>query len=120
MLNSWRIKASDLEGARDAASDHITKAAVIAAQAARETSGYLEEWAKDGLESVRERPLAWSAASLGVGMLIGGLVALWAGIESKGRSQPRTIPARARSKKLLRAPGKSKRSHGTRRASADN
>lgn len=120
MLNILRNRMPDLDEARDMATDGAAKAADIAAQAAREASGYLEEWAADGLESIRERPLTWSAASLGVGMAIGGLLAVWAKLESNGRRRPRTIAARARTRKSLRGPGKAKRPRSTRHASLDD
>ena len=111
MLNSLRIRVPDLDEARDIATDRVTKAADIATQAAKDASDYLEEWAKDGLESVRSRPLAWSAASLGLGMLIGGLFAVWTRIQSNGRHPARTMPARSRPKKMLHAARKAQTRH---------
>jgi hypothetical protein len=119
MLNILRNRMPDLDEARDMAADGATKAADIAAQAAKEASGYLEEWAADGLESIRERPLTWSAASLGVGMAIGGLLAVWAKLESSGRSTPRTMAARSRTRKSSSGLAKAKRPRGTRRALDD-
>src|SRR5579871_2498226 len=54
----------------DDVSDRMTKAAQSAAT-------QLEGWAKDGYDSVKARPAMWSAASLGIGALAGGLYALW-------------------------------------------
>jgi hypothetical protein len=79
-------------------------------KAARDAAAQVEEWAKDGYDSVRARPVLWSAASVGIGALAGGLYALWRNngkIESmsfdtlwyrNGKAKGRTMAARARMK----------------------
>ena len=101
MLNNLRTRLPDIEEAREAALDRVAKTAGIAAQTAKNASGHLEEWAKDGLDSVKSRPLMWSAASLGFGALIGGLFAVWRKAKPSGRVSRRTVPARSRSKQIL-------------------
>jgi hypothetical protein len=76
----------------------------------------LEEWAKDGYDSMKARPAIWGAASLGIGALAGGLYALWrnkdkfegiSGLDSlwqrNGKASRRTVAARSRTKQSLRA-----------------
>ena len=106
MLNNLRTRLPDIEDAREAAVDRLAKTAGIAAQTAKNASGHLEEWAKDGLYSVKSRPLMWSAASLGLGALIGGLFALWRKAKPSGKVSSRTVPARSRSKQILREAAK--------------
>ena len=84
-------------------------------KAARDAAAQVEEWAKDGYDSVRARPALWSAASLGIGALAGGLYALWRNkdkIESisfdtlwyrNGKANGRTLAARSRAKVARRA-----------------
>ena len=88
-------------------------------KAANNAAAHLEGWAKDGYDSVKGRPAIWSAASLGIGALAGGLYALWrnknrlSGIDldtlwhrngkANGRASSRTIAARSGSKQTRRA-----------------
>ncbi|HEX3486035.1 MAG TPA: hypothetical protein VHT51_13305 [Micropepsaceae bacterium] len=104
MLNSWRNKLPDIEDAGGAAMDSVAKAAAVAAQSAKDASIQLEEWAKDGFDSVKARPMIWGAASLGFGALMGGLFAVLRKSKPNGRAaSPRTVAARSRSKQALRA-----------------
>ena len=79
-------------------------------KAAQNAAAQVEEWAKDGYDSVKARPAMWSAASLGLGALAGGLYALWRNkdrIESisfdslwyrNSKANGRTMAARSRTK----------------------
>jgi hypothetical protein len=96
--------------------DRMNKAANSAAQSARGAATQLEEWAKDGYDSVKTRPAIWGAASLGIGALAGGLYALWrnkdriegiSGLDALWQRKPkangRTMAARSRTKQARRA-----------------
>jgi hypothetical protein len=104
----------------------------------------LENWAKDGYDSVKANPAIWSAASLGIGALAGGLYALWRNKDRinmngiygldvlwrrNGKANGRTIAVRTRSKQARRgkmkmngaatieaSPAPAKRAKRTRRA----
>src|SRR5215510_5947336 len=81
-------------------------------RAARDAATQVGDWAQDGYDSVRARPVMWSAASLGLGALAGGLYALWRnknrfeGISldglwhwnGKANGRSRTMAARLRTK----------------------
>ncbi|HXJ01975.1 MAG TPA: hypothetical protein VNH44_12190 [Micropepsaceae bacterium] len=119
MLNIWRNKMPDIENAGSEAANRVMKAANNAAQSAKDASGHLEEWAQEGLESMKTRPLMWGAASLGFGALMGGLYALFQKAKPKRRVAARSVPARAHAKQTLRASaepaGTKKRAKKTRR-----
>jgi len=100
MLNNLRNRLPDIEKTRGLAVDRVLKTANNAAQSAKDVSVQLEEWAKDGFESAKKRPLMWGAASLGFGALLGGLWALW---RQSTKPQLRTAPLRSRAKAALRA-----------------
>jgi hypothetical protein len=110
MLNNLRIRLPDIEEAREVTVEHVVKAANGAAQTAKEASEHLEDWARDGLDFVKSRPLMWAVISLGFGALIGGLFALWRPAKPNGPRARRAVPARARSKPKKRAP-KARRVH---------
>ena len=103
MFGNLRNKVPSIDEAAEVARDGVMRAASQTATSAREMSEQLEDWAKDGYEAVRARPLLWGAASLGVGALMGGLYALWQR-EAKRGSRPNgtTLAARARSKRTVR------------------
>jgi hypothetical protein len=106
MLNNLRNKLPEIEEAGDAALNRVVSAANSAAQTARDASGHLEGWAKDGLDSMKMRPFMWGTASLGVGALLGGLFALWRKPKParvNKRAPLKTMPARVRTKQALRA-----------------
>jgi hypothetical protein len=107
MLDNLRNPLPGLESAGDMVVDRIKKAADSAAQAAKNTTSQLEDWAKDGYGSARDvvktRPLMLGAASLGFGALMGGLYALWQRGAAKSRTARKTLPVRARAKQSLRA-----------------
>ena len=95
------------------ARDSVMRAANQTAASAKEMGEQLEDWAKDGYEAVRERPLLWGAASLGIGALIGGLYALWQR-EANRETQPNgtTMPARSRTKPAMRMQKANGRANG--------
>jgi hypothetical protein len=103
MLNNLRTKLPALEDVGNVAVDRVVKAANTAAQSAKDATGQVEEWTKDGLDSMKSRPLMWGAASLGFGALMGGLFALWRKTKPAGRVARRTVSARSRVKQSLRA-----------------
>jgi hypothetical protein len=103
MLNNLRTRLPDIDDAREVAVERVMKAANSAAQAAKDASEHLEDWACEGLDSVKSRPLMWAAVSLGFGVLIGGLFALWKA-RPNGQAARRALPARARSKPKKRDP----------------
>jgi len=84
-------------------------------RAARDAATQVGDWAQDGYDSVRARPVIWSAASLGLGAIAGGLYALWRNkdkIESisfdtlwyrNGKASGRTLAARSRARHARRA-----------------
>jgi len=112
MFGNMRNKMPSIEDAAEVARDSVMRAANHTAASAREMGGQLEEWAKDGFDAVRARPVMWSAASLGIGALMGGLYALWQREAKRGtRANGKTMPARSRSKQVVRAEanGQSKR-----------
>jgi hypothetical protein len=99
------IRLEDIEDARDVAAERITKAAAAAARTAREASDLVEDWAAEGLDSVRARPLIWVAASLGLGVLVGGLFAVWQRTaRPNAQAARRAVAARTRPKPKRRAP----------------
>jgi hypothetical protein len=112
MLNNLRNRLPDIEEIAGPTLNRVVNAANSAAQTAKEASGQLEGWAKDGLGSMKTRPLMWGTASLGLGALMGGLFALWRKpkrVRAKAvptRPRVKTMPARARVKQALRAAGK--------------
>jgi hypothetical protein len=107
MLNNLRNRLPDIEDAGAVAVDHVVKAASTAAQAAKDATVQLEEWAQEGVDCAKKRPLMWGAASLGFGALMGGLYALWRKAKPSGQIAHRTMPARSRVKQTLRAAAKS-------------
>lgn len=108
MFGNLRSKVPSIEEAAEGARDSVVRAANQTAASAREMSEELEDWAKDGYDAVRARPLLWSAASLGVGALVGGLYALW---QREAKREPRpngkTMAARARNKRTMRVEAES-------------
>ena len=92
MLNNLRNPLPAIENAGEMAADRVKKAANSAAQAAKDATSQLEDWAKDGYGSAREavktKPFMWGAASLGFGALMGGLYALWRRGAAEGRPRP--------------------------------
>jgi hypothetical protein len=104
MLNNLRNRLPDIEDAREVAVERVMKAANSAAQATKDASEHLEDWAWEGLASVRSRPLMWAAISLGFGVLIGGVFAVWQKARPNGHVALRAVPVRARSKPKRRAP----------------
>ena len=107
MFDNLRNPLAGLESTGDMVVDRIKKAADSAAQAAKNTTTQLEDWAKDGYGSARDvvktKPLMLGAASLGFGALMGGLYALWQRGAAKSRTARKTLPVRARAKQSLRA-----------------
>jgi hypothetical protein len=103
MFGNLRNKVLSMDEATESARDSVMKAAIQTAASAREMSEQLEDWAKDGYDAVRARPLLWGAASLGVGALMGGLYALWQR-DAKRETRPNgtTMAARARNKRAMR------------------
>lgn len=114
MLN-WRNNRSGLEEAGDYAMDQLRNVANTAAKSARDVSSQIESWATDGYESIRDaaesEPAAfWSAVTIGMGALAGGLFAWW---QTSG-TKPRR--GRRRSAKTMAARSgmsRSRRSMGT-------
>jgi hypothetical protein len=107
MLN-LRNTTPATEQAKDAAIERASKAADKAAKSAKEISGQLERWAKDGYGSAREAmksgQFKWGAASLGFGALVGGLFALWQrNAKAQRRPTRNTMAVRARAKQSMRA-----------------
>lgn len=100
MLNNLRNRLPDIEETGGAVVNRVVSAASSAAQTARGASGQLEGWAKDGLDTMKTRPLMWGTVSLGLGALMGGLFALW---RKPKRIAAKTMPARAHAKRTLRA-----------------
>ncbi len=98
MLYNLRNRLPDVDDAREIAVDRAMKAANSAAELAREVSDRLEDWAADGLDSVRSRPLMWTAASLGLGILVGGLFAVWQNAGRRNGQTRRTVAARSSAK----------------------
>jgi hypothetical protein len=104
MLNKFRRGMRDIEDARGVALNRVMSAANAAAQSAKEASDELEAWTKDGLDSMKARPVMWgAAASLGMGALVGGLFTLW---RKPKRAQVKTMAARSRAKQALRTASK--------------
>ena len=105
MLNNLRNPLPAIENAGEMAADHVKKAANSAAQAAKDATSQLEDWAKDGYGSAREavktKPFMWGAVSLGFGALMGGLYTLWRRGAAKDRPARKTLPARSRAKQSL-------------------
>ena len=103
MLN-WRNNRSGLEEAGEYAMDQLRSVANTAAKSARDVSSQIESWATDGYESIRDvaesEPAAfWSAITIGMGALAGGLFAWWQTSSTKqrrGRRRPaRTMATRS-------------------------
>lgn len=107
MFNNLRNPLPGIENAGGMAVDRVKKAANSAAQAAKDTTGQLEGWAKDGYGSARDavkaKPFMFGAASLGLGAFMGGLYALWQRGAVKTRSSRKTLPVRSRAKQAMRA-----------------
>ena len=105
MLNNLRNPLPAIENAGEMAADRVKKAANSAAQAAKDATSQVEDWAKDGYGSAREavktKPFMWGAASLGLGALMGGLYTLWRRGATEGRNGRKTLPARTRAKQSL-------------------
>jgi hypothetical protein len=103
MLNNLRNPIPGIENA----GEMVKKAAIDAAQVAKDATNQIEDWAKDGYDSamdaVKTKPVMLGAASLGFGALIGGLYALWQRGATKTPSRRKTLPVRARAKQSLRA-----------------
>lgn len=103
MLNKLRNPLSGIENP----GEMIRKAAMGAGKAAKHATDRLEDWAKDGYGSARDKaktkPFAVGAASLGLGAVIGGLYALWQRGAPKTRPTRKALPVRAGSKQSLRA-----------------
>jgi hypothetical protein len=106
MFGNLRNKMPSIDGAAEVAKDSVMRAANQTAASAREMGEQIEDWAKDGYEAVRDRPILWGAASLGIGALIGGLYALWQR-EAKRETRPngKTMAARSRTKHAMRMEG---------------
>jgi hypothetical protein len=89
------------------ATDRIKKAADGAAEAAKNTTGHMEAWAKAGYDSahdaMRTKPFVLGAASLGFGAIMGGLYSLWQRGAAKARPARKAMPVRARAQQSLRA-----------------
>ena len=100
MLNNLRNPLPGIENAGEMAK----KAANSAAQAAKDATAQLEDWAKDGYGSARDavktKPFMWGAVSLGFGALMGGIYTLWRRGSGESRPSRKTVPARARAKHL--------------------
>ena len=89
------------------ASEAVRKAAMSAAQAAKDATCQVEDWAKAGYGSARDvvttKPLVIGAASLGLGAIMGGLYSLWQRGAAKAKPARKAMPVRARAKKSSRA-----------------
>lgn len=114
MLN-WRNNRSGLEEAGEYAMDQLRSVANTAAKSARDVSSQIESWATDGYESIRDvaesEPAAfWSAVTIGMGALAGGLFAWWQTSGSKPRRGRRRS---ARTMAVRAGVGRSKRSMGS-------
>jgi hypothetical protein len=107
MLNNLRNRLPEIAGAGEVAVDRVVKAANTAAQSAKDVTVQLEEWAQEGVDCAKKRPLMWGAASLGFGALMGGLYALWRKAKPNGHAAVKTAPLRSRGKQTLRAAAKS-------------
>ena len=107
MFDKLRNPHPGIEKAGEMAVDRVKKAANSAAQAAKDATSQLEDWAKDGYGSARDavksKPFVLGAVSLGFGALMGGLYALWQRGAAKGRSAGKTLPARAGARQSLRS-----------------
>ena len=111
MLN-WRNNRSGFEEAGEYAMDQLRNVANTAAKSARDVSSQIESWATDGYESLRDvaesEPAAfWSAVTIGVGALAGGLFAWWQTSGSKPRRgrrpMARTMSARSGMNRIKRS-----------------
>lgn len=107
MLDNLRNPLPGLESAGDIAVDRIKQAANSAAEVTKNATSQVADWAKDGYgtaqDAVKTRPLMLGVVSLGFGALMGVLYALLQRGATKGRTAPKTLPARARAKQSLRA-----------------
>jgi len=103
MLEKMRNPLPGIENASEA----VRKAAMSAAQAAKDATCQVEDWAKAGYGSARDvvttKPLVVGAASLGLGAIMGGLYSLWQRGAAKARPARKAMPVRARAKQSLRA-----------------
>src|SRR5262245_22975765 len=109
MFSNLRNKMPSFEEAADVAKDSVMRAA-------NEMGGQLEEWAQDGYDAVRARPIMWGAASLGIGALMGGLYALWQRDAKLGtRPNGKTMAARSRTKHAVRIAANGKTNGHTRK-----
>lgn len=113
MLN-WRSTRTGFEDAGEFAMDQLRSAADSAAKSAREVSSQIESWAADGYESIRDaaesEPAAfWSAVTIGMGALIGGMFAWWQTSTPKRRRgrrpAARTMAAGSGMKRHMRSMG---------------
>ena len=123
MFGNLRNKMPSFEEAADVAKDSVMRAANRTAMSAREMGGQIEEWAQDGYDAVRERPILWGAASLGVGALMGGLYALWQRETKRGtRTNGKIVAARSRKRSVRAAStlnGKGRKKRRTRKPTAE-
>jgi hypothetical protein len=106
MFGNLRNKMPSMDEAAEVARDSVVRAANHTAASAREMDEQLEDWAKDGYDAVRARPIVWGAASLGIGALMGGLYALWQREAKRGtRPSRKSMAARSRTKQAVRMDG---------------
>jgi hypothetical protein len=113
MLN-WRNTRSGFEDAGEYAMDQLRSVADTAAKSARDVSSQIESWATDGYESLRDaadsEPAAfWSAVTIGMGALVGGLFAWW---QTSGSKQRRGRRRSARTMAVRSGMSRSSRSMG--------
>ena len=113
MLN-WRNNRSGFEEAGEYAMDQLRSVANTAAKSARDVSSQIESWATDGYDSLRDaaesEPAAfWSAVTIGMGALAGGLFAWW---QTSGTKQSRGRRRSARTAAVRSGMSRSKRSVG--------
>ena len=110
MVN-WRNTLPAVENAGEYAMDQLLNVVDSAGRSARDMSSQIESWASDGFETIRDaaksEPAFWGAVTIGMGALIGGILALW---RSSGRKPQRGRAARTVA--VSTAAGRSKRSTG--------
>jgi hypothetical protein len=103
MFGNLRNKMPSMDEAADIAKDNVMRVANQTVASARDVGGHIDEWAKDGYDAVKARPLMWGAASLGFGALMGGLYALWQREAKRGvRPKRKTMATRSRTKHAVR------------------
>lgn len=113
MLN-WRNNRSSFEEAGEYAMDQLRSFANTAAKSARDVSSQIESWTTDGYDSLRDaaesEPAAfWSAVTIGMGALAGGLFAWW---QTSGTKQSRGRRRSARTVAVRSGRNRSSRSMG--------